>query len=72
MCSFTKKASASVDQTPYRGSAPGPRWAFPLHLNLIIDIFSLNVTAQVHLDDLIDELPVEKRHLSELIIICWI
>jgi len=23
-------------------------------------------------DDLIDELPVEKRHLSKLIIICWI
>jgi len=23
-------------------------------------------------DDLIDELPVEKRHLSNLIIICWI
>ena len=31
MCSFTKKASASggfvlLPQTPYRGSAPGPRW----------------------------------------------
>jgi len=24
------------------------------------------------MDDLIDELPVEKRHLSKLIIICWI
>jgi len=23
-------------------------------------------------DDLIDELPVEKRHLSKSIIICWI
>jgi len=26
----------------------------------------------VHLDDLIDELTVEKQHLSKLIIICWI
>jgi len=24
------------------------------------------------MDDLIDELPVEKRHPSKLIIICWI
>jgi len=26
----------------------------------------------LQMDDLIDELPVEKRHLSKLIIICWI
>jgi len=26
----------------------------------------------LQIDDLIDDLPVEKRHLCKLIIICWI
>jgi len=39
---------------------------------LIFYFFNGDKLSQDQLDDLIDELPVEKRHLSKLIIICRI
>jgi len=39
---------------------------------ITISILWLSSIFQGLMDDLIDELPVEKRHLSKLIIICWI